>query len=168
MPNIIKKIELWSTYRCFKIFKVEGVIFKYPSILRISLVANEAPLQKWKIKPEFSYSWKNPGGERGTATGSPPFTEEIEIPPLKPNECKQIKIRIDAMREILGLINPASLKLYIFNSEGECQGFKYAYPRLMNVEEVKEKIRNKVVFWVVILSFLLMIVSLFVSLSSGK
>jgi len=34
-PSMIKEIKLQSTYKCFKFFSVEGIIFEYPSILKI-------------------------------------------------------------------------------------------------------------------------------------
>lgn len=166
--SVIKKVELRSTYRYFKIFQVEGIIFGYPIILHISVGANKDPLRKWIIRPNFTVNTEGPGNQSGTSSGSPPFKEEIKIPPLEPNECKKIKIKTDAIRIIPRVTNPSSLELDVFDSEGQHQRGERVYPHLKNVEKAKEEGRNKAIFGVVILTFLLTIVSLFVSLSGGK
>jgi len=59
--SMIKEINLQSTYKCFKFFSAEDIIFEYYSILKISLEANEIPIRKGKIKPEIRYSTEGPG-----------------------------------------------------------------------------------------------------------
>jgi hypothetical protein len=100
--SVIKEVKLRSTYRCFRVFQAEEVIFDYPAILHINLEANKAPLGKGNIKLEFRYSSEGPGKEYMTAHGPGPFKEEIEILPLKPYESRQIEIEPIALSIFLG------------------------------------------------------------------
>ena len=154
-PSMIKEIKLQRTYKCFKFFSLEGIIFEYPSILKISLEANEIPIRKGKIKPKIRYSTEGPGGRYTEAHGTGPFKEEIEIPPLKPHESKNIEIRTDIIKYIPRLTNPASLQLMVLDSEDQHRGYEIVYFDLKNVEEVKKEVRNKVIFGTVILTFLM-------------
>lgn len=122
--SMIKEIKLQSTYKYFKFFSAEDIIFEYPSILKISLEANEIPIRKGKIKPEIRYSTEGPGKQYIETHGPGPFKEEIEIHPLKPHGSKQIEIRTDIIKYIPGLKNSASLKLTILDSEDQHRGHK--------------------------------------------
>ena len=158
-PSMIKEIKLLSTYKRFKFFLVEGIIFEYPSILKIRLEANEIPIRKGKIKPEIRYSTEGPGNQYTESHGTGPFKEEIEIPPLKPHESKQIEIRTDIIKYIPKLTNPVSLNLTVLDSEDQHRGYEVLYFYLRNVEEAKKEVRNKVVFVLVILTFLITLYS---------
>ena len=150
---MIKKIELLSTYRCFKIFQVGGIIFEHPSVLHISLETNEVAQRKGKIKLEFRYSTEGPEKQYMETHGPGPFKEEIEIPPMKSHESRQIEIRTDIIKYIPGLKNPASLKLTVLDSDDQHRGYEIVYFDLKNVEEVKKGVRNKLIFGTVIPTF---------------
>lgn len=158
-PGVIKEVKLLSTYRYFRVFRAKDVIFDYPAILHIGLKANKAPIGKGNIKLEFRYSSEGPGKSTTTSYGPGPFKEKIEILPLKPYESRQIEIRTHSINYIPRVVNPASLMLTVLDSKGRHKGYKTLHVNLKSIEEAKRGVRNKVVFGVVILTFLMMLVS---------
>ena len=57
------------------------------------------------------------------------------------------------------VMNPASLTLTVLDSKGRHKGYKTLHVNLKSIEEAKKEVRNKVVFGVVILTFLMMLLS---------
>jgi hypothetical protein len=158
-PGVLRRIELRSSYKFYKIFRPRSVLFGQPAELKISLKANEFPLRKGRIKPEFQYSW---GNNRdlgcGTSSGAGPF-KETEIPALNPHESREIKIQIDMIHYIARINNPASLTLDVYDSKGIRTGHRIVYFNLKSIEEAQEEVRGKVVFWAVLVTFFITLVT---------
>lgn len=155
-PDIIKEVKLRSTYRYFRVFRTKEMIFDYPAILDISLKANKAPVDQGSIKLNFRYKTS-----MVEAHGPGPFKEEIRILKLKPYESRRIEVKTRVINYIPRIQNPASLELEVLNSKGQQTGFKTLYIDLKSVEEAKKEIRNKIVFWAVILTLVLSLASFF-------
>jgi hypothetical protein len=154
-PGVIKEVKLRSTYRYFRVFRTKELIFDYPAILHISLKANKAPIEKGSIKLEFRHSSEGSGKSIATAHGPGPFKEEIEILQLKPYESRQIETRTRSINYIPRVLNPATLTLTVLDSKGQYKGYKTLYIDLKSLEEAKREVRNKMVFWAVILTFVM-------------
>lgn len=158
-PDIIKETELRSAYRYFRVFRTKDVIFDYPAVLSIRLQADKAPIERGSIRPEFRHTSNGSGRSIDSAHGPGPFKEQIETPQLQPHESRKIEIRTRSIKYIPRILNPASLTLTVLNSKDQHRGYKTLYIDLKSLEEAKNEIRNKIVFWAVILTLLVTLAS---------
>jgi len=157
-PGVLNKIELLSAYKCYEIFRPDAVIFDQPAKLKINLKANKTPLQKGKIRFEFICRFMGDGNRLGMSSGAGPF-KEIEIPPLKPYESSQIRMTIDKINYIERLVNPAILNLIVFDSQDNRKGHKTLYFNIKTQEEARQEVRSKVIFWAVLITFFITVVT---------